>query len=192
MSTRVTPGGIPKTSGFSFVDFLKKSIQIKELKKSFVEIVFKVIDDKNRTKILVEIKIIISFLQKEHKKGSQNLRIRTNEFTEEESEKTKENLQIEGEEQEEGEKEEFSLDFINGNVIILYNYFEFQNLKYIPLISMDTQSIINYFTMGSMNKNLEEEQDIVNEESKKIIEVQKNLNDKINDISNRKVVFYKK
>lgn len=65
-------------------------------------------------------------------------------------------------------------------------------MKYIPLISMDTQSIINYFTMGSMNKNLEEEQDIVNEESKKIIEVQKNLNDKINDISNRKVVFYKK
>ena len=58
--TRISPGGTPTTSCFSFVVFLKKINPNKSIKKkSFVEKVSKVIDDKNRAKILDEIKNLL-------------------------------------------------------------------------------------------------------------------------------------
>ena len=193
MTSRVTPGGTPTTSGFSFIDFLKKINPNKNIKKKiFIEKVNKIIDDKNLSQILEEITQIITFLKEEHQDDNLNLGIRPDDFTKDEILKFKENFQVEeaGEEQEEGENEEFNLDEIDGNIIILYYYSEFKNKKCIPPISADTQSIMNYFTMENMAQNSEEEDEKIKIENKNKIEEEKNLNDKINDISQRMMEFY--
>ena len=196
MLSKETPGGTPTTSGFSFIDFLKNINPNKNIgKKSFVEKINKIIDDSNCSKILKEITEIISFLKEEHQDDILNLGIRADDFKEEEITKIKENLQNEecGEEQE-GQEEEVKGDFwdeIEGNAIILYYYSEFKNKKCIPPRSMDTQKIMDYFTMINMNNNLEEEEEKIKNDYKKKIEEEKTLNKKIDSISARMIEFYK-
>jgi hypothetical protein len=192
MTSRVTPDGTPTTAGYSFIDFLKKINPNKNIKKkSFVDKVFKIIDDSNRSKILDEISKIISFLKEEHQDDNLNLGIREDEFQEEQILKIKETLQIEEveEEQEDGEKEEFSLDDIDGNIIILYYYSEFKNKKGIPPLSIDTKQIMDYFTIANMEHQNDDDIQLIND--KKKIAEEKTLNNKINDISNRMMEFYK-
>ena len=194
MNSRVTPDGTPTTAGFSFIDFLKMIIPNKNIKKkSFAEKVFKIIDDKNRAKILDEIIKIITFLKEEHQDDNLNLGIREDEFQEMQILKIKETLQIEEseEEQEESEKEEFNLDDLDGNIIILYYYAEFKNKKCIPPLSIDTKTIMDYFTMANMAHHEDEENEIETKDNKKKVEEEKTLSNKINDISSRMMEFYK-
>lgn len=194
MNSRVTPDGTPTTAGFSFIDFLKMIIPNKNIKKkSFAEKVFKIIDDKNRAKILDEIIKIITFLKEEHQDDNLNLGIREDEFQEEQILKIKETLQIEEseEEQEESEKEEFNLDDLDGNIIILYYYAEFKNKKCIPPLSIYTKTIMDYFTMANMAHHEDEENEIETKDNKKKVEEEKTLSNKINDISSRMMEFYK-
>ena len=194
MSSRITPEGTPTTSGFSFIDFLKKINPNKNIKKkNFIEKINKIVEDKNFTQTLKEITEIISFLKEEHQDDNLNLGIRADDFKEDEIKAVQGNLKVEEgeEEQEEGEKDDFNLDDIEGNIIILYYYSEFKNKKNIPPRSMDTQNIMNYFTMANMNQNLEEEDALLLEENKKKINEEKTLNNKIDDISKRMIEFYK-
>ena len=194
MSSRVTPDGAPTTSGFSFIDFLKKINPNKNIKKkSFVEKVNKIIDDNNLSKILDEITKIIAFLKEEYQDDYLNLGIRPDEFNKEEILKIKENFHIEGEEeeQEDAEKEDFCLDDIDGNAIVLYYYSEFKSKKCIPPLSLDTQNIMDYFTMKNINEKLEEDDEKTKIYNIKKIEEDKTLDNKINDISKRMMDFYK-
>ena len=194
MSSRYNSSGTPTTSGFSFIDFLKKVLPNKNIsKKDLSQKINKILQDSNLSKILKEITEIISFLKSQHQDDNLNLGIRDDDFKEDEIKKIEENLQTEeGEEdQEEGEKEDSNIDDLEGNAIILYYYSEFKSKKGIPPRSMDTQNIMNYFTMENMLNNQEEEDTKINEENKKKMEEEKTLNNKIDDISKRMMEFYK-
>ena len=191
MSSKNTPDGNETTSGFTFIDFLKKINSNKSLKKKdFIEKINKILDDEeNSVNILGEISKIIQSIKDKHKDDNFNLGVRPDDFNKEEISKIKENLQTEeGEEEQEEtetEKEEFNLDYIEGNAIILYYYSEFKNKKGIPPCSMDTQNIMNYFTMKNMKQYLEEKEKErkMEEDYKKSLEKEKKLNKKIDDLS---------
>ena len=194
MNSRVTSDGTTNKVDFSFIDFLKKVNPNKNIKKkSFVDKIFKIIDDNNRAKILDEIIKIITFLKEENQIYNLNLGIREDEFQEKQILKIKDNLQIEEgkEEQEDEEEEEFNLDDIDGNAIILYYYSKFKKKKIIPPLSIETKTIMNYFTMANMTHHEEEENEIEIKDNKKKIEEKKTLSNKINDISTRMMEFYK-
>jgi GTP-binding protein EngB required for normal cell division len=189
--------GTPTTTGFSFTDFLKKMINNQKIKKkTFIEKINKIIEDKNLSKYLEEIKEIIKFFKLEHQDDNLNLGVREDDFKEEEIKKIQENLQTdEGEEEqneEEGDNEDFNFYDLEGNVIILYYYSEFKAQKNIPPKSIETEQIIDYFTMKNMNTNLrEEDAQLIEETQKKEIE-QQTLNNKIDSISKRMEEFYLK
>ena len=189
--------GTPTTTGFSFIDFLKKMINNQKIKKkTFIEKINKIIEDKNLSKYLEEIKEIIKFFKLEHQDDNLNLGVREDDFKEEEIKKIQENLQTdEGEEEqneEEGDNEDFNFYDLEGNVIILYYYSEFKAQKNIPPKSIETEQIIDYFTMKNMNTNLrEEDAQLIEETQKKEIE-QQTLNNKIDSISKRMEEFYLK
>ena len=193
MSSKNTPDGNETTSGFTFIDFLKKINSNKSLKKKdFIEKINKILDDEeNSVNILGEISKIIQSIKDKHKDDNFNLGVRPDDFNKDEISKIKENLQTEeGEEEQEEtetEKEEFNLDYIEGNAIILYYYSEFKNKKGIPPCSMDTQNIMNYFTMKNMKQYLEEKEKErkMEEDDKKLLEREKNLNKKIDNLSRR-------
>ena len=120
--------GTPTTNGFSFIDFLKKIIPNQKIKKkTFIEKINKVIEDKNLSKYLEEVKEIIKFFKSEHQDDNLNLGVREDDFKEEEIKKIQENLQTEeGEDEQnedEGENEDFNLyDLsIGKHVLVLKN-----------------------------------------------------------------------
>ena len=85
--------GTPTTTGFSFTDFLKKMINNQKIKKkTFIEKINKIIEDKNLSKYLEEIKEIIKFFKLEHQDDNLNLGVREDDFKEEEIKKIQENL----------------------------------------------------------------------------------------------------
>ena len=192
MTPGITPDGSETTIGYNFIDFLKKINPTKTIKKKkFIEKIKKITDNNNKDKIYKEIRDIITFIKEQHKDTIFNLGIKEDDFEEKEIDNILESLQTEegGEEQEEEEteKEEFNLDSVEGSLIILYYYSEFMGKKNIPPCSIETQAIINYFTMEFMKQNLGEEVDVekIKLESKKNFEQIKSLSKKIDDLSKR-------
>ena len=191
--SRPTSTGTPTTTGMSFIDFLKAVNKTKNVnKKTLVEKISKITEDNN---IIKEITEIIKFLKSEHQDDNLNLGIRDDDFQEEEIKKILEDLQNdEGEEEQEDEdgggKKQVDIKDLDGNILVLYYYSRFKEKKNIPPRSEDTQNIIDYFTMKNMNKNIENEDKILLEESQKKILEEKTLNKRIDDIANRMMIFY--
>ena len=154
-----TPQGFTTTGGLNFIDFLKTINKKKNIKKKkFVEIINEVVGNENYTKILKEIKEIITFIKDNHSDNDLNLGIREDEFEEDQIKSIIENqLQSDEdneEENEEGENKEedrFNINELNNVLFILFLYNDFK--KQIPPQSKDTQTIKHYFTMQNMNNN---------------------------------------
>ena len=127
-----------------------------------------------------------------------NLGIRDDDFKEEDIVNIKNEFEIneneeQNEQEEDEENENFNLDDLEGNVIILLYYSDFKNKKNIPPKSMDTQKIMNYFTMENMNKKKEDEIDnSLKEEIEKKMKEEKSKAEKIDDLSKKMMGLYYK
>ena len=160
-----TKQNINKNKNMTFIDFIIKFLNKRKIsKKNFTKKISIIINSENYINALEEIKNIFIKIKEDHRDDNLNLGLRTDDFDENEITTNLENLV---------DEEEFNLDEIEGNMIILYYYSEFQNKKLIPKRSRDTLTIMNYFNMENINLNINEdtqtnniknEQKILNEE----------------------------
>ena len=199
MKSKAITSDTPSTSGSSFIDFLKQIYSEQKIKKKkFIEKITKVIDDSQLSKILKEITDTIIYIKKEHQDENLNLGVRDDDFKEEDIVNIKNEFELneneeQNEQEEDEENENFNLYDLEGNVIILLYYSDFKNKKNIPPKSMDTQKIMNYFTMENMNKKKEDEIDnSLKEEIEKKMKEEKSKAEKIDDLSKKMMGLYYK
>ena len=152
----------------SFIDFIKKILNKKKIKKKYFEkAINNIINDPNLLNILDEIKGIFKKIYNNHRDDNLNLGVREDEFEENEVKNIIENI-------EENEEDEFSINDQEGNSIILYYYHEFKNKKLIPQKSKDTLTIMKYFTLENKKSSINKEK-----ENKKLIQNKGILNEEI-------------
>ena len=168
---------INKNKNLNFKDFIIKFINKKKIsKKNFIDKINKIINDLNNLKgVLDEITEIFENIKKNHLADKDiNLGFREDDFTENEIKNLKENLE---------EEEEFNIDELEGNIIILYYYSVFKDKKLIPQRSRDTLKIMKYFTMENINSNIIEERKIKNiKNEQKMLNEQIIISEKMNQI----------
>ena len=185
------------TTPFSFIEYsLPRIIRGKVSKKTFLEKIKKIVDDKDFEKCIKDIKDTIEKISNNHKDELINIGVRTDEFEKEDIQKIIDDLNENNEEenQEEDENEgDFNIQQQEANALFLFYYSEFKysKKKVIPPKGQSTKEMINYFTMKNMNINREEE---IKKIEKQILEKDnkdKSFNDKIDEISEKMKVFYK-
>ena len=186
----------PSSDDILFVDYLKKllnNFNNKIKKKNFYKDIKSIINNRQVTK---DIKSIIKTITDNHQNEISifKLGIRIDDFEEGEIEKIEEEIEgnndeKENEEEEEENEESFKISTQPNNMIILYYYHLFINKKQIPPKSLDTITIMKYFTMENMKKHEQLEEDIEKGIELKLKE-ERTHNDQVDDISNKLKEFY--
>ena len=152
-----------KYKNINFIDFIIKLLNRKKIKKeNFIQQIKKVINDKDYFYIIKEIKNIFNDIKNKHLSENLNLGIKEDDFEENEIIANIKNL-------EEEDDNDFNSNELEGNISILYYYYQFKNKKLIPQKSLDTLKIINYFTLENIKfkneeKNSKNEKKLLNEE----------------------------
>ena len=152
-----------KYKNINFIDFIIKLLNRKKIKKeNFIQQIKKVINDKDYFYIIKEIKNIFNAIKNKHLSENLNLGIKEDDFEENEIIANIKNL-------EEEDDNDFNSNELEGNISILYYYYQFKNKKLIPQKSLDTLKIINYFTLENIKfkneeKNSKNEKKLLNEE----------------------------
>ena len=192
----------PNINSLDFLDYLKKlllNLNNKIDKELFYNKINKIINNKDFSNYLKQIKQIIEKINEMYKDNEIRLDLRADDFDEKEIKKikkiinkNKENTEDgEENEEEEEEKEDFNIGLQKNNMIILYYYSEFLEKNYIPPKSKETKKIIDFFSMKNMEKNHIIEKEVVNE-VQILLEDEKTYDNNITDLSNRLKQFYEK